>query len=101
MTILNEFGVTQHTQAPTHVSGHILDLVITRSDDDLLCNSPTTSQLFSDHFALEFKCNLDYECNAFKDITFRKTKKIDIKAFESDISELKKTTILQWIPNHS
>ena len=90
MTILNEFGLSQHTQAPTHTSGHTLDLVITRSNDDLLRNTPTASQLFSDHFAIEFQCNLDYVCESARVISFRKIKKIDVKAFESDISDLSK-----------
>ena len=86
--ILNEFGLTQHVFGPTHISGHTLDLVITRSDDDLLQTKPNTTQLFSDHYAIEFECNLDIECDSAHAISFRKISKIDISAFNSDISGL-------------
>ena len=90
-TLLNEFGLTQHAHGPTHISGHTLDLVITRSDDDLLRNTPQTTQLFSDHYAIEFDCGLDNTSDPAQVISFRKVNKMDIKAFKADISHLADT----------
>lgn len=50
--LLESMGLQQHVNEPTHESGHILDLIITRQCDSLLANIPVTDCLFSDHFTL-------------------------------------------------
>ena len=39
LDILNVDGLTQHVTSPTHQKGHVLDLVITREQSNLLWGS--------------------------------------------------------------
>ena len=55
--LLQSFSLTQHVQVPTHSSGHILDLIITRKTDDLVSSVPRAGCLFSDHMTLESVIN--------------------------------------------
>ena len=45
LQLLDVFNLNQHTNGSTHKDGHTLDLVISRSDDDIVSNlsidSPT------------------------------------------------------------
>ena len=41
----------QHVNGPTHVSGHMLDLIITRDSDDLVSPVEIFSDMPSDHWA--------------------------------------------------
>ena len=43
-------GLQQHSDVPTHKSGHTLDLIITRRAECLLSTDPMADYLFSDHF---------------------------------------------------
>ena len=36
ISMISSYGLEQHVTTATHVSGHILDLVMTRADDDLV-----------------------------------------------------------------
>ena len=47
--LLDSFNLCQSVIAPTHRSGHILDWVIHRKDDDTLLSSTTGPILQSDH----------------------------------------------------
>ena len=50
MNLLETFSLSQHVSGPTHLSGHTLDLIITRSSDDIVLASPKTTFPISDHF---------------------------------------------------
>ena len=45
-------GLQQHVDKPTHVSGHTLDLVITKEVDEPLSTTPVVDYLFSDHITV-------------------------------------------------
>lgn len=47
--LLESIGLKQQVTVPTHISGHTLDLVITRFSDHLGISTPWTDYLFSDH----------------------------------------------------
>jgi hypothetical protein len=51
VSTLVSFVLTQHVVDATHIDGHNLDLVITRSFDDFICDS-FVSDLISDLFAV-------------------------------------------------
>ncbi len=87
-SLLREFGLVQHTSSPTHRSGHILDLVITRVDDDYMFNEPKPCELFSDHFDLKFQYKLSTSPEDRTTISFRKLKELDIDKFKKEISLL-------------
>ena len=67
LEILESMGLEQHVDKPTHVSGHILDLVITQKFDELISTVSVVDYLFSDH------------------MSYRKTKGIDIQSFTRDL----------------
>ena len=42
-------GLKQHVNVPTHVSGHTLDLMITREHDPVISSVPVADRYLSDH----------------------------------------------------
>ena len=87
LELLDSVGLDQHVSVPTHISGHTLDLIITRNSDQLLVSSPWTDYLFSDH--LPVHCNIQVEKPLLKSkrISFRKLKSIDISSLRDDLSK--------------
>ena len=75
--LLESTGLKQHVNIPTHLSGHTLDLVITRLSDHLGISTLWADYLFSYHMPVY--CKLQVPKPAFKrsKITFRKIKSID------------------------
>ena len=47
--LLDSIGLDQHVKVSTHISGHTLDLIITRNSDQLLISASWADHLFSDH----------------------------------------------------
>ena len=45
--LLETFNLSQHVSGPTHLSGQTLDLIITRSSDDIVLASPKTTSPIS------------------------------------------------------
>ena len=45
--------IFRNTFRPNHLSGHTLDLIITRSSDDIVLASPKTTFPISDHFIIQ------------------------------------------------
>lgn len=86
--ILHTFGLTQHVSVPTHRSGHILDLVITRSSNDLIVDTPQAGLAISDHFFIECKLSLPRPPLKVAKLQFRNFKRIDLAAFKEDIRSL-------------
>ena len=84
--LLETFGLIQHVHVPTHSSGHTLDLIITRSANDIMITSPLTTFPLSDHRFVE--CLLDFPRPniSVREVHFRKLKQIDLEKFEADIS---------------
>ena len=50
--LLESFNLKQHVATPTHSRGHTLDLIITRSEDDLVDGIVISGPTLSDHFAV-------------------------------------------------
>ena len=70
----------------THISGHTLDLLITRCSDSLLTAKPMTDYLFSDHITVLCDLALDKPSSKTKQISYRKLKAIKIEDFKLDLS---------------
>ena len=51
--LLETFNLSQYVSGPTHLSGQTLDLIITRSSDDIVLASPKTTFPISDHFIIQ------------------------------------------------
>ena len=75
-----KFSLSQHVSGPTHLSGHTLDLIITRSSDDIVLASPKTTFPISDHFIIQCPIGFSRPALSCKKLTFRKLKNIDIAA---------------------
>ena len=85
MNILESFNFCQHVNERTHRAGHILDLVITRNDENILQSVTVQDSGISDHYTV--KCELQFKKPRFerKTVTFRKLKSVDTYSFNEDI----------------
>ena len=52
--LLDTYNLSQHVSSPTYRRGRILDLVLTRTNDQTLHDLSVTSPLISDHCAVLF-----------------------------------------------
>ena len=81
--VLQTFGLQQHVQVPSHLTGHTLDLNITRSNNDITVSSPKASVALSDHFLIECNLNIPRPSSTIKETVYRKLKTLDLHAFKS------------------
>ena len=87
-SMLDEFGLKQHVNVPTHKFGHVLDLVI--SDQSypnlLLENGPVLEgYVESDHFPLCFHISWMKPSKPTKSIKYRRWKTLDKETFKADL----------------
>lgn len=94
MSLLKEHGLTQHVREPTHVHGHILDVVITRDNSHILKHSPcvddnyicdSTGNTFLDHKGISCILQISKPSKPRKSVSYRKLRSIDIDKFASEI----------------
>ena len=81
-SLLELFNLKQHVAVPTHRSGHILDLVISRKDVEAL---KSMNLLFSDHKANCFQLNLQKPLNERKSVVSRRLRNFVFEAFNEMI----------------
>jgi hypothetical protein len=81
-------GLVQHVNDSTHMSGHMLDLVLSKPHDQLI-TSTKVSTLISDHHAIHVSLNLNRPPLPKKLSLCRNFKKLDLDAFKEDLSKLK------------
>ena len=83
--MINSFDLIQKVNFPTHIHGHTLDQVLTKSNNDNISNVHTTDG-FSDHLSVSFTLNfltLRFQNNAT--VSFRKYHKIDKEKMKADL----------------
>lgn len=85
--ILQTYGLQQHVQVPTHESGHTLDLIITRTTNDITVSSPKAALALSDNFFIECNLNIPRPSSTVNEIFYRNFKTLDFDALKTDISE--------------
>ena len=78
------FSLKQHVEQPTHQSGHIIDLILTRECDNVVSSVKTTS-LFTDHFAIECTLSLPKKEFLARTVQFRPMHKLKMDTFRNDI----------------
>ena len=88
--LLQQYDLTQHISSATHISGGILDLVLTRNCDENTLKIEnieiTQTATTSDHFLLSFSCKFSHQYKSQQIIkTGRKVKDIDLESFKRDI----------------
>ncbi|XP_046564906.1 uncharacterized protein LOC124273676 [Haliotis rubra] len=86
LNILEAHGLTQVIHEPTHVQGHILDLVIVRENELKVSNVRFDHSVRSDHYSVLFNVNISVERRTRKKISFRKWKDIDLQEFQLDMT---------------
>jgi exonuclease III len=88
LDLLYCFNLSVHdVMTPTHKNKHVLDIIITRSDElSLVKDVNVHDPVISDHYAVH--CNLSVHKSKLptKIISFRKLKKIDKDQFHDDIT---------------
>ena len=86
MELMDTFGLLQHINTSTHVSGHILDLIISRSCNDINIFLPKATYYISDHCFSECQLCIPGPNLLVKEVSYQKFKQIDINDFRSDIA---------------
>uniref|UniRef100_A0A3B1ISB8 Reverse transcriptase domain-containing protein n=1 Tax=Astyanax mexicanus TaxID=7994 RepID=A0A3B1ISB8_ASTMX len=87
LSCLDSFGLQQHTDFPTHIKGHILDLICCSGVKPFDCKADSLP--FSDHMFLSFGVNVALsKSNPSRNITFRKIKDINLDNLSSCINSL-------------
>ncbi len=85
------FGLKQFVTTSTHISGHILDFIITRHDennaDDDIVKDVEVADMISDHSLLISSLAVEKPRSAKKFKTYRKIRKINIAKFQTDLQQ--------------
>ena len=80
-SLIESLDLTQKVNFPTHIHGHTLDLVLTKSNDDNISYVRITDA-FSYHFSISFTLNLSTPRSQTEaTVTFCKYHKIKMKIY--------------------
>jgi hypothetical protein len=85
LEILHMHHLQQHVTEPTHKKNHILDLLITRIDCNLVSKTCVQSGMPSDHFAVKCLINIKRPGPSVKRVLSRSIRKIDPTEFSNDV----------------
>jgi hypothetical protein len=83
-SLINSFNLVQHVSGATHVSGHTLDLVLSRAADDVV-QGCEVSTFISDHNSILFSLKAGKSHPTRKITESRNVKSIDVNDFNNDI----------------
>ena len=86
--LLESMCLTQYARSPTHIQGHILDLVITRNSDNIIKGRPISDRYISDHCSVLCSLSVPRPSPTVKHMSFRKLKALDLTAFKDDIARI-------------
>ena len=86
MKLMDTFGLLHHITTPTHVSGHIFDLIISRSSNDINVFPPKSTCYISDRCFTECQLSIPGPNMLVNEVSYRKFKQIDMDNFRSDIA---------------
>ena len=84
-SFLSSANLKQHVTASTHRYGHTLDLVITKSESDIVKKLEVLDFSDSDHHWIHFELPIEKPLLQRKEIWYRKHKKIDKNELSKDI----------------
>ena len=85
--LLESFNLKQHVATPTHSRGHTLDLIITRSEDDLVDGIVVGDPPLPDHFAVHCTLKLSKPRAEQHEIRYRKLRSVDMSALCKDLRD--------------
>ena len=84
--LLLTFGLQQHVSDSTHLSGHVLDFVITRPDDNIV-HSVKVADIVSDHFLVLASLAVTRPTSDQQVRSFRKIQNINMCDFQGDLEQ--------------
>jgi hypothetical protein len=87
LDIFDTFDLHQHIHQPTHNSGNIIDLLITKSIDNAVLFDCKISDCVSDHFAVNCKLLYSTQHKPLTTMNVRKFKKINTESFCDDLKQ--------------
>ena len=88
MDLLDCFNLTVlDPVSPTHKSNHVLDLIITRSDDKSTTNLTIHDPVLSDHYAVHCMLSVNKPILQTRNISYRKLRAIDADSLRHDIMD--------------
>ncbi|RUS91193.1 hypothetical protein EGW08_000999 [Elysia chlorotica] len=90
-SLIEEHGLTQHVEQPTHKHQHILDLVMSRCETNHLFGLKVNDICLSDHYIISFGVNIDKPPLIKKCFFTRDIKSIDINKFKETVSSILST----------
>ena len=83
--LLSPYDLEQHVQSPTHKAGHILDLMITRSSENIISDVTVYEPQLSDHCGVKAQLHLVKPPPVRKEVTTRKYKMLNGATFREDL----------------
>ena len=86
--ILQSYDMSQHVKGSTHVSGHTLDVIVSRNSDNINMTEPTAECFVSDHCFITCKISKNKPPLSTKTIEFRNWKSLNKNSFTTDLLEL-------------
>ena len=87
LDLLASVGRKQHVKVPTHVSGHTLDLMITRVYDPVISSVPAADRYLSDHASVLCSLNSAKPDRVAKIIRYRQLRAIDFDVLRQDVEK--------------
>lgn len=87
MNILQSFNLSQHVNFPTHKDGNVLDLVITRADEVLICDLGWFDPVLSDHRSVHYRlCSTKKPVFRRQKVFYRNLASIGTEIFCQDLA---------------
>ena len=87
-TLPESYNLTQHVNSPTDETGHILDLVVSQTDDNFITSVTVHPDSLSDHHRIELKLRAMKPAVQTNTITKRYVRNIDADALRDDITSV-------------
>ena len=84
LDLLDGFNLHVNVNGPTHISGHTLDLIISRKDSPTVQNV-LASDLISDHMSIVLDININITSPELVKREYRSTKNIDLASLNDDM----------------
>lgn len=85
--LLQLFNLVQIVDSPTHDAGHILDIVVTRTDE-ITSDLQVNNVALSDHLLISFKTECKFNLSYYETHTYRKLRNIDGNTFTNELAEI-------------
>ena len=86
LDLLDSCGLRQHVHEPTHKDGHTLDVIISRTSDELISNVAVLNGLPSDHKPVKCLVDVRKPAPVKVKVCSRNLRSIDLNHFKGEIT---------------